>query len=87
MIKELIDQTAHALSAVFIFLIFSLGGYIGGAIAGFLVGLVRELTEEGATVTLDAFKRAILSWKDLLFWSIGGLLAQFILMETMPHAY
>lgn len=76
--KELRDQTAHVLAAVFIFAAFTCGGLLGAAFAGFLIGMVREVTEEGAVVTLDAIKNAIKSWKDLLFWSIGGLLAKVI---------
>lgn len=81
--KELIDQTAHALTAIAIFSIFARGGLIGGALAGFMVGMVRELTEEGTTVTLAAFSRAIKSWRDLFFWSIGGLIAQTLLTKGL----
>ncbi len=50
--KELRDQSAHFAVAVVILAIPALLGWLGGALAGFLIGLVREVTEEGAPVTL-----------------------------------
>lgn len=46
------------------------------AIAGFTLGLIREISELGTPVTLAKFKPAIMNQKlDLTFWTLGGLTA------------
>ncbi len=74
--KELRDQSAHV-AAAFLILVLTGPGIIGGALAGFAIGLVRELTEEGE-ISLPALKAALGSRLDLTFWTLGGLLAGII---------
>ena len=65
------DQSAHAAVAVVILFLASKGWFIPAA---FLIGLVREVTEEGSPVTLAKCWRAIrYSPGDLAGWSFGGL--------------
>lgn len=72
--KELRDQPAHAGAAILCLSpIVILPGIIGGAISGFLCGMVREITEEGE-VSLESLKSALGSWKDLCGWTLGGVL-------------
>lgn len=42
--------------------------------AGLCYGLVREVTEEGSPVTAEKIFDAFTSWRDLLGWTIGGLI-------------
>jgi len=76
--KQYIDQGSHFAAAILILLMFYYGGVIGSALAGFGVGFVRELTEEGDRVTLSAAKAALGSWLDLSFWTLGGVAAKVI---------
>ena len=72
---ELRDQTLHAITAATI-ITAAQYGIIGGALAGFIAGAIREVTEEGSPVTLDKIKTAITKSKhDLTFWTLGGALA------------
>lgn len=73
--SELRDQSAHFAAA---FLVVAtckvLGAEIGmaaGAIIGFALGIVREITEEGE-VSFAATKAALGSQLDLTFWTLGG---------------
>ena len=73
--KEIRDQAAHAAAAVLCLLPLAIApNVIGGVLSGFLVGLVREVTEEGDPVSIDKLRAALGSWKDLLGWSLGGLI-------------
>lgn len=64
-------KAAHDLDAVVILFLASIGWFIPAA---FLIGLVREVTEEGSPVTLAKCWRAIRnSPGDLAGWSFGGL--------------
>lgn len=74
--KELRDQSAHMAVAAF-----ALAPAIYWpnpftyAWAGFCMGLVREVTEEGPPVTLATVVAAVTqgrSWLDLSFWTLGG---------------
>jgi hypothetical protein len=70
--SEARDQAAHVAAAVIGLAPLVLApNIITGAWAGFCMGMVREVTEEGE-VTLAAFKRALGSRLDLAFWTIGG---------------
>lgn len=70
--KEIRDQAAHALDAILCLLPVALWpNPLTGALSGFLVGMVREITEEGE-VSLPALKRALGSKLDLTFWALGG---------------
>jgi hypothetical protein len=74
MTKELRDQSVHALAAIVALLPFALVPcFVTGAWAGFCIGVVREITEEGE-ISLPALKRALHSRLDLTFWTLGGLL-------------
>jgi hypothetical protein len=78
MTKELRDQSAHATAAIVALLPLVLWpGLITGAWAGFSIGLVREITEEGE-VSLPALKHALHSRLDLAFWTLGGTVAGLI---------
>ena len=72
------DQAAHAGAAFIILIVFGLfPSIITGAIAGFGIGLVRELTEEGE-ISLAALKAALGSKLDLSFWALGGAIAGLV---------
>lgn len=76
--KELRDQAAHAAAALLCLLPIALfPSILTGAISGFGIGLVREITEEGE-VSLAALKHALGSKLDLTFWALGGALAGLI---------
>jgi hypothetical protein len=76
--KELRDQAAHAGAALIILILFGLApNVLTGALAGFGIGLVRELTEEGK-ISLAALKAALGSKLDLSFWALGGAIAGLI---------
>lgn len=71
--KQWIDQSAHMLAATVILAPVLLStSPICGALSGFGIGMVREITE------LDSpFSKG--SLLDLLFWTIGGGIAGFVL--------
>lgn len=76
---EIRDQLAHAGAALLCLLPLAiLPGYIGGAISGFLCGMIREVTEEGDPVSLGSIRSALHSWKDLTAWTLGGALVGII---------
>lgn len=76
--KELRDQSAHAAAAIICLLPVALApSILTGLLSGFLVGLVRELTEEGE-INLEALKGALGSKLDLSFWALGGAIAGLI---------
>jgi hypothetical protein len=78
MTKELRDQSAHAFAAIVALLPLALlPCALTGAWAGFSIGLVREITEEGE-ISLPALKHALHSRLDLTFWTIGGLLVGLV---------
>lgn len=75
--KEFIDQAAHYTVAMLVVGLPQLAGpteisVVGGAFIGFMLGLVREVTEEDE-VSLAALGEAIQSKRDLLWWTLGGL--------------
>ena len=77
--KELRDQSAHVAAALVALLPLALmPGLVAFMWAGFMLGLVREITEEGSPVTGTKVVKALRSWLDLLFWTIGGGLAGVI---------
>ena len=78
--KEVRDQSAHAAVGAVVVIVASLFGFIGAIFAAFIVGMVREVTEEGTPVTGSKVMRALGSWKDLLGWTAGGLLAAVMLI-------
>lgn len=54
------------------------------AIAGFLLGFIREISELGVPVTFAKFKPAIMNQKlDLTFWTLGGLTAWFVVSQIL----
>jgi hypothetical protein len=76
--KELRDQAAHAAWAIISLAPVILApNPVTGAWAGFAIGLVREVTEEGE-LSLDAVRRALGSVRDLLGWSAGGAIIGLI---------
>lgn len=77
--KELRDQAAHFTAAVVALApVAALPGPVTFMWAGFCCGMIREITEEGDPVTLAKAVKALHSWKDILFWSLGGLLVGII---------
>jgi hypothetical protein len=73
--KELRDQAAHFTAAVVVLLpVILFPCFLTGALSGFGIGLVRELTEEGE-ISLNALHGALSSRLDLTFWTLGGALA------------
>jgi len=78
--KELRDQTAHAAAAFLILLPPVLYPHWATlALAGFCIGMVREITEEGTPVTLSKIRKALDSKLDLTFWTLGGALVSLVL--------
>lgn len=76
--SERLDQSAHVAGAVLALTpAAAFPNPITFALAGFGLGLVREITEEGE-VTLASLKAALGSRLDLTFWTIGGFLAGLI---------
>ena len=72
--KELRDQSAHFITAIITLLPFAMWpNLLTGAFAGFMVGLVREITEEGTPVTPLKVANALHSRLDLTFWTLGGI--------------
>lgn len=77
--KELTDQTAHASAAVIALAPAAFWpNPLTFAWAGFCMGLVREITEEGGAVTIESAKAAVHSYRDLSFWALGGFLTGWI---------
>lgn len=81
-LKELRDQSAHcAVGAVAAIPVLLAPGILSCAWLFFVIGLVRETTEEGAPVTPGkVIYAARKSWWDLSWWTafgalIGGLAA------------
>ena len=73
--KELRDQSAHFVAAlVALAPVVLWPNPLSGAWAGFALGMVREITEEGE-VSSVAFRRALGSKLDLTFWTLGGFCA------------
>jgi hypothetical protein len=73
--NQLRDQAAHFSVSLLVLLPFAIApGFLTGALAGFAMGLVREVTEENA-VSLDALRAALGSRLDLAFWTLGGATA------------
>lgn len=76
--KEIRDQALHCAAAILCLLPVALApNILTGAVSGFLVGLVREITEEGK-VNLAALRHALGSKLDLSFWALGGAIAGLI---------
>jgi hypothetical protein len=79
--KQLVDQSAHAAAAIVGLAPLALWpSPLTGAWAGLLMGLVRELTEEG-NISLAALRHCFTgphSRLDLLGWTIGGVIAGLI---------
>lgn len=74
MARELKNGLYHAGWAIFVLLPIPLiGGVFGYTLAGLLAGMIREVTEEGTPVTAESIFDAMFSWRDLLGWTIGGL--------------
>jgi hypothetical protein len=78
--KEPRDQAAHTFSAFAILsVVLHWPSIASFACAGFFLGLIREITEEGQPVTLAKAWSAIRSSKlDLTFWTLGGAAAYIL---------
>lgn len=78
--KEFVDQIAH----IFVFLAIVgipaiSSSILSCAISGFLFGLFVEIKERGSVITVGNIKRALRSWKDLLGYTIGGIILGLLL--------
>ncbi len=74
--KQLIDQSAHFLIGMLIVYLSTLNTIYFSFMAGALIGVVRELTEESDKITLSAVKNvfsSVNSLLDILFWGLGGM--------------
>lgn len=70
--KQIIDQSAHFLIALAILLpLVFWPGVLTFALAGFALGMIREVTEDGPITS----KGSLL---DLAFWTLGGLVAGIV---------
>lgn len=76
----MLDQAIHMLIAFLVLCLFTLDHILSGAACGFMMGMIREITEEGPKVKLHHIRDALNSWEDLSFWTIGGLLAKIVTM-------
>lgn len=71
--KELRDQSAHALALATLLLPIMLWpNPFTGAWAGFIAGMIREVTEEAPKVSLQSIKVALHSFRDLTCWAATG---------------
>lgn len=74
--KQLIDQSAHftaaAAALVFAWVLGADFNLPSGALLGFGMGLIREITEDGSILTKG-------SLIDIFFWTIGGSVAGYYL--------
>lgn len=67
-----LDQIAHfSIAFGVVAMLVSFPGMLTGGLAGLALGLVREITEDGAFYSKG-------SLVDLLFWSIGGTAAGLV---------
>lgn len=76
-----IDQGAHFATALLVLTLAIHGGPVGGAIAGFLCGMIREVAEAGNPVTFAKILHAPAKSDaplDLMFWTLGGMAAALI---------
>lgn len=81
-VTRITDQIAHFVVGFSILLLFAKTGLVGGAVAGLCLGLIRETAEAGGSrITLSEviwhFRKRLDPWIDLLFWSLGGLVAAY----------
>ena len=76
--QKVIDQLMHVLAAIAILLLAHMG-VVGGMLAGFGCGLIRELSEAGGSrITLPEVKAHFTKldpYVDLSWWAVGGALA------------
>lgn len=77
--QNVIDQLLHVLAAIAVVLLAHMG-VVGGMLAGFGCGLIRELSEAGGSrITLPEVKAHFTKGKDpyidLASWAVGGALA------------
>lgn len=68
--EEILDQSLHFGAAAVVVLLAEMVGQgwitgVGGAIIGLALGLTREVTEGG--------RWGSGSWRDIAFWTLGGL--------------
>lgn len=77
---EIRDQSLHFSAALIILgLVLHFPSIWAFAIAGFSLGLIREISELGLPVTLAKFKPAIVNQKlDLTSWTLGGIVAWMV---------
>lgn len=72
------DQALHTIVAAIAVSAVLHAGPAGGAIAGLICGLIREVTESGTPVEFGKVKAQLTQTDapfDLAFWTLGGLIA------------
>ncbi len=74
--KEIVDQSLHimwcwlSLAPAFV-----LGGWFGFALTGWMLWLIREISQRGVPVTWTKIKDVFATEKfDMIFWTLGGFL-------------
>lgn len=73
--KEILDQALHVLWCWAVLApAVLLGGPVGFALTGWMICLVREISQRGVPVTMDKIRDVFATEKlDMMFWIIGGL--------------
>lgn len=73
--KEIIDQALHVLWCWLVLApIILISGPVGFSLTGFMICLVREISQRGVPVTWEKIRDVFMTEKlDMLFWTIGGL--------------
>lgn len=79
--KQTVDQFAHVVFGVLIFVLIATASNIFMAfLGGAALGMLRELSSGDQQFRFSRLKNmGFDSWLDVLFWSIGGALAWIIL--------
>jgi hypothetical protein len=77
--KQLVDQSAHVLAAMVALGPLLINPSIWTCIlTGLLIGVIREVSQEGTHISLSSFKLGFWSCVDVVFWGIGAALAWII---------
>lgn len=80
--NQVLDQLGHFVGAIVV-LTLPLLGLLGFALAGFVIGFIREQGQNYVVVRDGAWKFWEWdkdSWIDIVFWTLGGLVAGLIIL-------
>ena len=79
LVKQLIDQGAHfGVALVLVGWLATDSVWWEGLLIGAFLGVLREISQHGRFVSVEAFKFGPGSRIDILFWTLGGLVGGFI---------